>query len=127
MRLEDLVERLGRSSRGVSITWVNVRERRIEATVSKMLANQEGISALLNHQHGSSVLQNMRVLQGLSKASLDSDLPEHPVNRRAIHLSGLLAVEHEFVSVSFPDSHPSFERSVLVKQRVALYLQQVLS
>ena len=43
-------------------------------TVAEVLADQEGISALLYQKHHARVLQNMDVLQRLAQASLPRDL-----------------------------------------------------
>jgi hypothetical protein len=61
-QLEDLTERFRGGSRGVSVGRVDVGKGGIERAVPEVLANQEGIRALLDHEHRGGVLQNVRVL-----------------------------------------------------------------
>jgi hypothetical protein len=61
-QLEQLTEGLGRGSRGLCIRWVDVGQRRIKRAVPEVLADQEGISPLLNHEHRRRVLKYVRVL-----------------------------------------------------------------
>src|SRR6266851_3800835 len=55
--LERLREGFGRRSRGFGVTGVDVGQGAIKRAVPEMLANQEGIRALLDHQHSGGVLQ----------------------------------------------------------------------
>jgi hypothetical protein len=61
-QLKDLTERLRGGSRGVSVGRVDVGKGGIEGAVPEVLANQEGIRALLDHEHRGGVLQNVRML-----------------------------------------------------------------
>ena len=60
--LESLRERFRGCGRGIGVRWVDVGKGGIERAVPEVLTNQEGICALVNHEHGSGVLQDMRVL-----------------------------------------------------------------
>ncbi len=48
-QLKGLAERFGRSSRGISVRGVDIGQGGIERAVPKMLANQKGVRALLDH------------------------------------------------------------------------------
>ena len=90
----------------------------------EVLADQEGIRALLDHEHRGGVLQDVRVLQGLAEASLLGDRPEQLVDGHTVELGGLLGVEHEVVGIGLTNSQPCLERSLLIEQGVALDFQQ---
>src|SRR6267378_382590 len=68
----------------------------------------------------------MRVLQSLAKSGLLRNCLEQLVDRNAVQLSGLLRVEHKVVSVRLANSQPRLQCCLLIEERVALYLQQVL-
>jgi hypothetical protein len=55
-QLEDLRERLRGGRRGVGVRGIDVSEGGVKRAVPEMLANQEGICALLDHQHRGGVL-----------------------------------------------------------------------
>ena len=91
-----------------------------------MLTNHKGVRALLNHQHGGGVLENMRVLKGLAESSLTRDGFEKFVDGHAVQLCGLLRVEDEIVGIGLATIKPRFECSSFVEQRVAFDLEQRL-
>jgi hypothetical protein len=61
-QLENLRERLRRGSGGLGVGRTDIGQGRIKRAVPEVLTNQEGIRALLNHQHGCRVLKYVRVL-----------------------------------------------------------------
>src|SRR5216684_5186550 len=86
-QLEDLRERLRGGSRGISVGRVDVGQSGIERAVPEMLADKEGIRALLDHQHRGGVLQHMGVLEGLTEASLLRNGAEQLVDGHPVQLS----------------------------------------
>jgi len=61
-QLEDLTERLCRGSRGIGVTGIYICQRTVKRPVAQMLANEERIRALLDHQHGRRMFQDVWVL-----------------------------------------------------------------
>ena len=122
-RLKDLVERLRRRSRGGSVRRIDVGQGRIEGSMPEVLADQEGIRALLDHQHRSRMFQDMSVLERLTEPGFLGDQFEELVNGDTVELRGLLGVEYEAVRVGLTNRQPGLQRSPLVEQSIALNLQ----
>ena len=74
--LKSLIERLRRGSRGIRARGVNVGQSAIKGSMAELFADHKGISAVFQHQHRASMLQDVRVLQSFTKARSLSDCPE---------------------------------------------------
>src|SRR5712692_5012024 len=94
--------------------------------MAQMLANQEGIGTLLNHQHRGCVLENMRVLQRLTEPSLARYLTEQFEDSRPVELGALPTVEYEVIRIRLANGEPFLERSGFIEQSITLHLQQIL-
>jgi len=76
--------------------------------VTEVLADQEGIRALLDHQHRCCVLQDMRVLERLAEPGFLGDGFEELVDGDTVELGGFLAVEDETVGVGSRTANQAF-------------------